>query len=181
MRMQYPSKDQYSCSDKISGYSLIEVCITLGILFSLLVFTPCFKAILIHQEQTFILDKINYAITYARNEAFLRRKTISLCPSINRTSCSPTADWSTGFIIFENSDEARQPQAHSILETFEGAQHGYIYFSATGNQLHIHPNGTTTNIGTFLYSPKQSGLLKPKGLVVNWAARTYILNESTEL
>jgi type IV fimbrial biogenesis protein FimT len=181
MNIQYPSKDQCSGSNKKLGYSLIEVCITLGILFSLLVFVPCFKAILIHQEQTLILDKINYAITYARSEAFLRRKTISLCPSINRTSCSLTADWSTGFIIFENPGSTKQPNVHSILEVFEGAQHGYVYFSATGNQLHIHPNGTTTNIGTFLYSPKQSSHLKPKGLVVNWATRTYMLNESTEL
>jgi type IV fimbrial biogenesis protein FimT len=159
------------------GHSLVELSIVLCIIMLLLITIPCFDALLIHQEQMLVLDRIQQAIAYAKNEAFSRRKIISLCPSLNKISCSLAPDWSTGFIVFENQEGKKQTETHFILEAFEGARHGHLYFSASGNQLHIHPNGTTTNIGTFIYSPKKRSFIKPSGLVVNWAARTYILNE----
>jgi len=164
--------DTYHVKD--NGNSLLEISMALSMM-ALLMFAgfPTFKNILIQQERIVVLYRLKNAIEFSKNEAFMRGKIISLCASQDQVSCSMSEDWASGFIAFENPERKKQVGTHCpLLEIFPGAHYGRIYFSATGNQLHIHPNGTTTNIGTFIYTPK-SDTIKPAGLVVNWAVRTY--------
>lgn len=160
------------------GFSTIELLITFTILLIIsLAAVPQFKLFLAQQDQLLLLDRLKNSIEFARQEAFHRRKTITLCGSTTQISCSAQAEWSSGFIIFENPNKEWQPEEKNILGYFPGTRYGKLYFTATGNQLHIQANGQTTNIGSFIHCSNQASI-KPNGWVINWAARSYPLDEN---
>lgn len=138
-----------------------------------------FSSFMAQQDQVIVLDRLKNAIEFARQQAFQRHTTITLCASTTQNSCSAQTEWSSGFIVFENPDREWQPVDKNILGYFPGTRHGKLYFTASGNQLHIQSNGQTTNIGSFIHCPK-SASVKPKGWVVNWAARSYSTEENPE-
>lgn len=166
-----------------NGFSLIEVLVVISILAVFLMLSiPPLHSWLAQLEQELALERIKHAIEFAKNEAFRTHKTISLCPSADQKHCYTKDDWSLGFIIFENPERDTQPKPNSILKTVQGASLGKIFFDALGNELHIRPNGTTTNIGKFYFCAKNGSRdLHMRLLVLNWAARTYFSQEENSM
>lgn len=161
------------------GNTLLETLLVISILSLLLLCSiPSLNQFLTRTEQEISLDRIKNAIEFAKNEAFRRNKTISLCPSHNKSSCTYGDNWAAGFILFENPNRNTQPANGTISQVFSGAQYGKIIYTAIGNQLNIHADGSTTNIGSFIYCPKDRNAIKPKALVLNWVARVYKAEET---
>lgn len=161
------------------GNTLLELLLVVTILcLSFFAAIPNLNKYLTSTEQEIALDRIKNAIEFAKNEAFRKNKTISLCPSHTQNSCTYGDGWDVGFILFENDNKNSQPTPESLLKVFEGTRYGKIVFDAMGNQLNIQANGTTTNIGNFVYCAKIKNLIKPKGLVLNWVARIYSTEEN---
>ncbi len=161
------------------GYTFIEILLVISIMSVILLTSiPNLNTLLTRTEQEIALDRIKNAIELAKSEAFRKNKTISLCPTSNQNTCTYGDTWEVGFMMFENPERDTQPAAGAILQLFPGAKYGKIIYDAMGNQLNIHPDGTTTNIGNFVYCAKNKGSIKPKGLVLNWVARLYPAEEN---
>jgi type IV fimbrial biogenesis protein FimT len=184
-----PNAQVTNLQNKQPGFSLIEMLIVMSILATLAVLSLMqLRTWLTQLEQDLALDRIKHAIEFAKNEAFRSGKTISLCPSADHKFCYIKDDWSTGFIIFENPDRDTQPKPNSILKIVQGAQYGKIFFDALGNELHIRPNGTTTNIGKFYYCAKNLAhsvdapfTQSIRMLVINWVVRGYFIQEENSI
>ena len=154
------------------GFSILELCTVFLILGFLTAFAiPAFSQFLMREERTRVLDRIQAAIEFAKQEAFARAKTITVCASINHRTCY-ASDWSAGFIIIE-TDEQLPHFASNLLYAFPKLQHGKLNFDQFGTYLNITADGMTINNGTFVYCPKNGDRREADALIINNATRTY--------
>ena len=95
---------------KSRGFTLYELLIT-TILLALLagIAIPSFADTLARQRQRAEIDALFHAVHLARKESIMRRKVVSLCPSIDGRMCAPSRDWSAGWLMFENKDRDSPP------------------------------------------------------------------------
>jgi len=156
------------------GFSLLEVCIVIFILGSILALgLPQLDRFLMHEERELVLDRIKTAIDYAKQEAFARGATIVLCSTSNQITCTSQTNWSSGFMILEKNKEESSPLQAKILQVFQGTKYGRIHFNAFGSHDLIIQSDGSTNNGTFSYCPKNRDASEGAALVINKAGRVY--------
>jgi type IV fimbrial biogenesis protein FimT len=155
------------------GFSLLELCTVLFIIAIIAgVGVPRLTLFLMREEREIVLDRLQAAIEYTKQEAFSRKKTLILCGSINHQTCHAKG-WSEGFILIEPNPDPNIPKPHKILQIFPKLQYGSLKFSAFGTHLNIRPDGTTINNGTFSYCPNNKDAREADALIINKASRTY--------
>lgn len=167
------------------GFSLIECLIIILITTTLMSFCyNSFQGFLMRQERARFLSSLKEALTFARSTAFFKNSTVTLCGSHSHQRCHLQKDWSSGFIVFENSHEnpnhETEPDPARILRIVPGIHYGKLIFNGTSPLIHIGKEGLTMNIGTFLYCPHPPLDQKTEwdGLVLNRAFRAYCLSEN---
>jgi type IV fimbrial biogenesis protein FimT len=89
------------------GFTLIELMVTVcvaGILAAVAV--PALNSFLLNDRQTGQANSLVSSFSYARSEAIKRDVTggITVCPSVNGTSCSGASDWQDGWIVYWPND-----------------------------------------------------------------------------
>jgi len=88
---------------KAFGYSLYELLITLGLVsVVLLLGMPTFGSLAADKKLRVEVDALFHAVHLARSESIVRRRVVSLCPSLDGQHCSGDYDWSNGWILFVN-------------------------------------------------------------------------------
>ncbi len=94
----------------IRGFTLYELLLT-TILIALIsgLAIPSYSAGIARQRQRVEIDALFHAMHLARKESVMRRKVISLCPSLDGSSCAKSRDWSNGWLMFENNDRDSPP------------------------------------------------------------------------
>lgn len=93
------------------GFSLLELLITVllaGVLLG--VGVPSFADLLARNRQTAEVNALFHALYLARQESIRRRRVVALCPTMDGEDCTPGADWSTGWLMFENTDRDAPPR-----------------------------------------------------------------------
>ncbi len=154
------------------GFSVLELCTVVLILSVISTFAiPAFTRFLMHEERAMTLDRLQAAIEYAKQEAFIRGKNIRVCASINHRTCHDS-DWSAGFIVLE-MDEDFPDFSSKILYVFPKLQHGKLRFDQFGTHINITAEGMTLNNGTFTYCPKDPDKREADAVILNKATRTY--------
>ena len=93
------------------GHTLYEVLLVTALIALLLAMAiPSYSALLARQRQRVEIDALFHAVHHARKESIMRRRVVSLCPSDDGTTCGPDADWSNGWLMFENRDRDSPPR-----------------------------------------------------------------------
>ncbi len=91
--------------DKQKGFCLIEllsVLLILSILFSLSI--SGFSALLAKNQAVSVSNELLSDIYLTRNEAIKRGQRVSICPSIDKRTCS--GSWSDGWIVYQAADDS---------------------------------------------------------------------------
>ena len=66
---------------------------------------PNFMHLQRNAQRTAVINDFVHAVHFARSEAIKRNATVSICRSINGSTCAnKAADWNSGWIVFENLD-----------------------------------------------------------------------------
>ncbi len=162
------------------GFTLYELVVTMGlvaILFTLGI--PSFAASLARQRQHVEIDALFHAVHLARKESIMRRKVVSLCPSLDGKTCSPDRDWSRGWLMFENKDRDSPPRVDS------GEPVLTRHVVAEGVRIHANRRAFTlratflraTN-GTFVVCDV-SNRIAPKALVISYTGRPRVARRRT--
>ena len=114
---------------KERGYTLYELMLTMLLVAVIAgLGIPSFARIgaraVIHTE----INALFHAIHLARKESVVRKRVVSLCPSVDLRTCTQGAAWSTGWLMFENTDKDWPPrrdpaepllQAHKVRENVQ--------------------------------------------------------------
>jgi type IV fimbrial biogenesis protein FimT len=136
------------------GFGLIELVIVIAIVAILTVIAlPGYQRTI--QRNRVVTDTNDFvaALNLARNEAVARGRPVSVCASLNGTSCDGTgvADWSGGYMVFTDFDPVGVVDAgsgdtvlrvigpvstHDSLRATNGNS-GYVNFSRTGTARFI--------------------------------------------
>lgn len=92
------------------GYSLLElvVVVTIVAILATLAMTS-FSQLIANHRLRVEANALFHAIHLARKESVMRRRAVSICPSIDGSSCDEDNDWSQGWLLFENSNGNAPP------------------------------------------------------------------------
>jgi len=137
--------------NKKSGFTLIELMVTLSVLAILLsIAVPSLLSFTIRNRLVAVNNDLMTAINLARSEAIKRGSNVSLCKSNTNTSCSGT--WSNGWIVFVDNGTIGDATDDTILRVHQGIPSGYS-LNATNNFTNFvsyKRDGSANNIGTFV-------------------------------
>jgi type IV fimbrial biogenesis protein FimT len=165
---------------KARGYTLYELLITL-LLVALLsaIAIPSFSASLARQRQRAEIDALFHAVHVARKESIMRRRVVSICPSSDATTCGDGANWSNGWLMFENKDRDWPPrldEGEAILQHHTvGAE-----TTMTANRPGFTLRATflrATN-GTIIVCDRKSRI-PARALVISYSGRPRVATKTT--
>jgi type IV fimbrial biogenesis protein FimT len=160
------------------GFTLYELLMTLGLAALLLTIgIPSFSAALARNRQAIEINALFHALHLARKESIMRRKVVSLCPSRDDSTCNPDTDWSSGWILFENTDRDSPPQidpGELVLRSHRVADSTRIRANRRGFTLRATFQRATN--GTFVVCDAKNGI-RPKGLIVSYTGRPRVALE----
>lgn len=96
---------------KVGGFTLVELVVTLAVAAILLALaTPSFAELLRRNRLAAANNELITALNTARAEALRRGRPVSICASKDQSSCLGSADWRTGWIIFEDNETTGKPK-----------------------------------------------------------------------
>ncbi len=154
------------------GYTLYELLITTGLIAILLaVGIPSFASIAARQRQSAEINALFHAVHVARKESIMRRKVVSLCPSHDGLSCSNSTDWSSGWLMFEDSDRDVPPTVDAgepVLQRHAVASD--IIIQANRRSFTLRATFLRATNGTFIVCDRSSRI-PAKGLVISYTGR----------
>ena len=164
---------------KTKGFSLVELMITLSILAIVMALAfPSFSTLLIKQKIKSKRDELMSAFQYARTEAVTQNRPVSICPSANPWSSSPTCsgntDWTTGWIVFYDTSLSTTPVVHTpILRGYPRVEGITVKYNSSGaaspNLIRYVATGmmdTAFSPGTFeLSDPKN--ITPPRSMIIS--------------
>ncbi len=86
------------------GFTLIELMVTITVLAILAVFAfPSFQTTIRNNRVLSDTTNLTTAINQARTEAVTRKQQVTICASSDGATCTNTATWSGGWIVFIDS------------------------------------------------------------------------------
>jgi type IV fimbrial biogenesis protein FimT len=93
------------------GFTLFELLMTVALAAIILTIgLPSFSNILARNRQHIEINALFHAMHLARKESIRRREVMTVCSSSDQRTCSGRLDWSTGWILFNNTDRDSPPQ-----------------------------------------------------------------------
>ena len=154
------------------GFSLYELLVTLALAALLVsIGLPSFSSLLARSRQAVEINALFHAFHLARKQSIMRRKVVSLCPSRDGESCLAGKDWSSGWIMFENTDRDSPPHVDPgeiIVRTHDVADSVRIFANRQGFTLRGTVKRATN--GTFVICDTQNRAAA-KGLIVSYTGR----------
>jgi len=162
------------------GYSLYELLMTLTLAAIIIgLGLPSFAGITARNRQHAEINALFHAIHVARKESIMRRRVVSLCPSIDAISCNPGRDWSTGWLMFANHDADEPPRIDAgepLLQAHTVGENVKITANRRGFTLRATQKRATN--GTFVVCDT-AGRIAPKALVVSYTGRPRVTLKTT--
>ncbi len=90
------------------GFTLVELMITLVLAAILLsIGIPSYQSLIQNNRRVTAVNELVSGLHLARNEAFKRNRTVSVCPSADGMICG--GSWAAGWLVFVNADADTPP------------------------------------------------------------------------
>lgn len=161
------------------GYSLYELLMTLTLVAVLVgLGLPSFTGLAARSRIHVEINALFHAIHVARKESIMRRRVVSLCPSLDGLACNPGRDWSAGWLMFENKDRDSPPQRDAdepVLQVHTVDPTIRITANRKGFTLRSIQKRATN--GTFVVCDR-AGRATPTALVISYTGRPRTTQQS---
>ena len=155
-----------------AGYSLYELVMTVAlvsILFGLGI--PSFNHMAANARMRVEVDRLFHAIHLARNESIVRRRVMTICPTLDRVLCDPDGDWNTGWMLFANKDRdwpaARDPDEAVIRQVGIDDR---VRISANRSSFSLRSTELRATNGTIVVCDRR-GFGRARALIVSYTGR----------
>ena len=163
---------------RIQGVTLYELLMTLALV-GIVAATglPAFERTLAKNRQTIEINALFHALHLARKESIMRRKVVSLCPSLDGEQCTASTDWSGGWIMFENRDRDSPPRVDAgefVLQAHSAS--GQVQIDANRRGFTLRATFLRATNGTFVVCDRRDRI-PPKGLIVSYTGRPRVAFE----
>ena len=162
------------------AFTLYELLMTLALVALIVgLGLPSFSGLAARNRQHVEINALFHALHLARKESIVRRRVVSICPSLDGLSCEPSRDWSTGWLMFENTDKDEPPRrdpGEPLLQTHSVAENIQIKANRRGFTLRATQKRATN--GTFVVCDRGDRAM-PKALVVSYTGRPRVTTETT--
>ncbi len=162
------------------GFTLFELMITVMLVAILAgIAIPSFAASIARQRQRVEIDALFHAIHLARKESIMRRKVVSLCPSLDGDACADSRDWSGGWLMFENKDRDSPPRIDAGEPVLIRHKVGdNMIISANRKGFTLRATFLRATNGTFVFCDPQNRI-SPVALVVSYTGRPRVARHKT--
>lgn len=154
------------------GYSLYELLMTLGLVAIVLGFgLPSFASLLADKRLRVETDALFHAVHLARQESIVRRRVVTICPSVDGQYCDPDGRWSEGWILFANigrSGTGRRDDNEVFLRYHKVGQTAQIRSNRRSYSFRSTEQRATN--GTLVVCDRK-GRAAPRALVVSYTGR----------
>ncbi len=163
------------------GYSLYELLLTTTLIAVLLLAgIPSFSALTARQLQSIEINALFHAIHLARKESIMRRRVVSICPSLDGLSCAPRSGWSSGWLMFENKDRDTPPQVDAgepVLQRHRVASE--VIIQANRRAFTLRSTVLRATNGTLVVCDRRRRV-PAKGLVISYTGRPRVALRRTD-
>jgi type IV fimbrial biogenesis protein FimT len=124
------------------GVTFVELLVTLAVVSILLAIgVPSFNDAVLSSRLTSIANDLLASIQLARSEAVKRNVPVTICRSLNGTSCTTTGDWEQGWIVKDDT---------TVIQHQPTLQAGYkVIRTVGGGTLEFQPIGVGATAGKF--------------------------------
>ncbi|HEY4529332.1 MAG TPA: GspH/FimT family pseudopilin [Luteimonas sp.] len=167
---------------KATGFTLIEVVVTVSVMSTLLaVGLPAFAGLLQNQRTSVALASLVSQMSHARLAAVKHRRPTILCPSTSGTQCDGGSDWAGGWIVFvERGDRTRPSRPSDLLqvESVPVSRHLRIASTSGRSFLRYLPDGRSAGSNLTIVVCTREGE-RLGAVVVNNAGRPRVERGST--
>jgi type IV fimbrial biogenesis protein FimT len=159
------------------AFTLYELLITLALLTILVALgLPTISNLAAKSRQSAEINTLFHAFHQARKESIMRRRVVSLCPSLDGRTCAKTTDWSEGWLLFFDPAGTGWPGdgivlRHTVSDTVRISANRRI-FTARGTRKR------TTN-GTLVFCDRR-GRTGAKALVISYTGRPRVAERRTD-
>jgi type IV fimbrial biogenesis protein FimT len=162
----------------VDGYSLFELLMTLGLVAIILTLgIPSFGNIVANNRLRTDVDAVFHAIHLARKESIVRRRVVSICPTVDGQSCEAVLDWSSGWMTFVNIDRdwpAVRDKNEPVLRWIRVNPANRI--TANRRSFSLRSTDLRATNGTLIFCDR-SGRATPRALVVSYTGRPRVAYE----
>jgi len=157
---------------KSGGYSLYELLMTLSLVAVVATLgVPSFGGIVANHRLRTEVDSLFHAIHLARKESIVRRRVMSLCPTLDGVTCEPDTDWSTGWMMFVNVDRDWPAVRDADEPVVKWARvHARNRVVANRQSFSLRSTELRATNGTLVFCDR-AGRAKPRALVVSYTGR----------
>ncbi|MDJ0793924.1 MAG: GspH/FimT family pseudopilin [Woeseiaceae bacterium] len=160
------------------GFTLYELLVTLALLAVLVgMAVPAFGMYIAKGRQAVEINALFHAVHRARKASIMRRKVVSICPTRNGLQCGSITDWSTGWLLFENTDADSPPRVDDgepVLASHLVDDAVAIEANRRGFTLRATVKRATN--GTLVVCDR-TGRAAPRALVVSYTGRPRMARE----
>jgi type IV fimbrial biogenesis protein FimT len=152
-----------------TGLTVLELMVTLAVgavLLSLAV--PSFETFVNRQRMKAAVGSLHIDLLAARSQAVYRRGIVVACPGNPDGGCSGNADWSDGWIVFEdeNNDRQRQPD-ETLIRRGHGHANVAIRAPASRTEIRFFPDGSSPGSNGSIGLCGRGGPAKARRLVIS--------------
>jgi type IV fimbrial biogenesis protein FimT len=164
-----------------NAFTLFELLLTLAliaVITSLAV--PSLAGSIARHRQRVEIDALFHEIHLARKESIMRRKVVSLCPSVDGQKCLPGRDWSSGWLMFENKDRDSPPRVDPGETVLVGHQvDSRVRVTANRRGFTLRATFLRATNGTFVFCDPESRII-PRALVVSYTGRPRVARHTSK-
>ena len=163
-----------------SAYSLLELVLTIAIATMVLALAiPSFGDTLAKQRQRAEIDALFRAMYHAKNASVVRHEVVTVCASHDGETCENSADWSGGWMMFENTDQDSPPQRDPGEPRLKfHTVHPEMEISSNRRNYTLRSTRRRATNGTLVVCDR-TGRVPPRAVVVSFTGRPRVASETT--
>ena len=157
------------------GFTLVEVMVVVLVVAVLMaIAAPGFQELIGNNRMISEVYALRATLSHARTESMARRAPVVVCPTANGAACADSDNWSTGYLVFVDTDDDNAPDPNDpdeeVIQRETEERSVDILFDNANRRIRFDAEGLALNFeGTFTFCDQRAvdNAAKARALIVN--------------